>query len=174
MLTKDEATRIAGAVNQARPDWSPQSLMAVLGDERCRRRAYRDLFLAFIALALDDDSRKPTRILVDGPWWQVGAPRAGDVSASAWIRPPAPDDCDVCGLGPDRPHADHEYTPRHSSGYGQPIPDPLRESISEQMAATKLALTAAPCVECGETPTRHTAPAFADHEYQPEATQEEA
>jgi hypothetical protein len=137
MLTKDEATKIATAINAARPDWSIPSLMAVLGDKRCRTRAYRDLFLAFCALALDPASLKPTRIYGEGPWWEITRP-VGGVSASAWIQTPTPSDCDICGRPPNWRHIDHVYQPRDVNGRGTPKPDELDELI----AATAHTLTA--------------------------------
>lgn len=165
MLTKDEAQRIAGAVHILRPDWGTDGLMVILGDNRILFHPYRDVVVAFAALAADPTSRKPTRIFEQGHWWETAAPRPHERNTSAPIRRPADDDCDTCGLAADANHSDHTYTPRNSSGYGQPLTEPAREAMAEQMAATALDLTAAPCDECGQPPARHFAPAFADHDW---------
>lgn len=94
MVNRAEAERIAGAVNALRPDWAPASVVAVIADDRIRHRAYPDLTHAFVALALDHTSRKPTRIFEAGPWWTA----PGVVVAGPSYRYPAHDDCDTCGL----------------------------------------------------------------------------
>lgn len=113
MLTQTEAQQLAKAVNALRPDWSQASLMAVLGDERCRLRPRRDISLAFIALALDDQSRKPTRIYEHGPWWEILRPIG---QSAPNYRAVLPTDCGICSR-PFEFHSalskldDHEYEP---------------------------------------------------------------
>lgn len=94
MLTKEEAQRIAAAVNILRPDWSTNGLMSVLVDDRCRKRPVKDLTLAFVALALDSTTRKPTRIYEHGHWWEILAPRVGPTGYKAIDK----DTCYVCGF----------------------------------------------------------------------------
>jgi hypothetical protein len=103
--------------------------MAVLGDDRCRRRAYRDLFVAFVALALEPDSLKPTRIYADGPWWLAARPRAAEGGQN--IRRPEPTDCHHC----HRPaHAnipgDHDYLAVRDF---RPQPTPMPEQVRSQL-----------------------------------------
>mgnify|MGYP003489551565 FL=1 len=113
MLTKEEAQRIALCVSAIRPDWSTNGLMSVLADDRCRNRVPRDLTLAFVALALDPSSRKPTRIYESGPWWDVARP-AGQTPPN--YRAVLPTDCGICSR-PFEHHSalskldDHEYEP---------------------------------------------------------------
>lgn len=114
MLTKDEAQRIALCVSALRPDWSTNGLMSVLRDDRCRNRVPRDLTLAFVALALDPSSRKPTRIYEAGPWWDVARPVNGQSAPN--YRAVLPTDCGICSR-PFEHHSalskldDHEYEP---------------------------------------------------------------
>jgi hypothetical protein len=125
MLTKEEAQRIALCVSALRPDWSRNGLMAVLADDRCRHRVPRDITLAFVALALDPTSRKPTRIFEAGPWWDVTRPVGPTVQQYRVI---GPDDCGVC-YRPAGFHSklsavdDHEWEPqRFGQGVG-PTPE---------------------------------------------------
>lgn len=109
MLSKKDAEKIATAVNAIRPDWSINGLMAVLGDPRCRNRATNDLTIAFIALAVDESSRKPTRIYEHGPWWEILRP----LNTVPHIRAIEPTDCIVCSkpkhLHTVPAYADHEF-----------------------------------------------------------------
>lgn len=110
MLTREEAQRIAAAVNALRPDWAQAGLMTVLSDERIRlTRTYRDTAVAFVALAADPESRKPTRIFEHGPWWESARP----VGAVTPLRKIPDDACATC-FEPERAHvlghlADHSY-----------------------------------------------------------------
>lgn len=142
MLSKKEAEKIAGAANVHRPDWSIAQLMGVLGDERIRvRRTYRDTAVAMAWVATDIDSRQPTRLLADeGPWWEAARPLRG-VSASAFIQPLTPTDCDVCGRPPDWRHIDHDYQPRNINGHGTRAP---MDQLVDLIATTRLEMTAAP------------------------------
>ena len=133
-MNKDEATRIAGAVNQLRPDWGVNGVMTVLADERLRHRAYADTAKVFVALALDPKSRKPTRIHEDGPWWHSASPTAADVNPSSLIRSMQADDCDIC-LRPRADHGpgrndDHEYRQRNRSGHGSQMPPTTRTQLA--------------------------------------------
>lgn len=134
-MNKDEATRIAGAVNALRPDWGAHGVLTILADDRLRHRAYGDVAKAFVALALDPASRKPTRIHEDGPWWIAARPDAREVNTSSLIRRPLADDCDVC-LRPRADHGpgrndDHEYRQRNASGHGTPMPDEARARLTQ-------------------------------------------
>lgn len=62
--------------------------------------------------------------------------------------------CEICGQPPVRhvavAYGDHIYAQK-TGDPGTPLPAPVRESLAAQMAATKLALTAAK-----EDPTKET------------------
>lgn len=145
MLTKTEAEQLAKAVNALRPDWSQASLMAVLGDERCRLRPRHDISLAFVALALDDQSRKPTRIYEHGPWWEILRP-IGQTAPN--YRAVLPTDCGICSR-PFEFHSalskldDHEYEPLadRKPGVG-PTPE-QKAAIKAARVEAELARTAA-------------------------------
>lgn len=109
MVTKPEAEQLAKAVNALRPDWSQASLMAVLADERCRNRPKVDISIAFVVLALDDATRKPTRIFEHGPWWEILRPLG---KAAPLPRYAEADDCAICNKPRQTPHDDHTYQPR--------------------------------------------------------------
>jgi hypothetical protein len=128
-MNKQEATRIAGAINALRPDWGVSGLMSILGDDRLRNRAYEDMTRTFVALALDPKSAKPTRVFEDGPWWHVTTLGRRERNTSSNIRHAAPTDCDICGFPADR-HVvaslnDHDYRPRNASGHGTTAPEGL-------------------------------------------------
>jgi hypothetical protein len=113
MLSQEEAQRIAAAVNALRPDWNPVGLMSILADERIRvARTYRDVAVAFTALAADPDSRKPTRILEHGPWWELTRR-----VAPVYSFPNLEEACAECGQPAHRHTAfaydDHKFTPPH-------------------------------------------------------------
>lgn len=115
-MNRDEATKIASAVNALRPDWGHLGIMQILGDERIRPRAFTDMTRVFVALALDADTRKPTRIFEQGDWWQAAAPTGPrEHNTSAHIAAVSPDDCWTCS----RPKAScaldnsHEYEMRN-------------------------------------------------------------
>jgi hypothetical protein len=128
-MNKQEATRIAGAINALRPDWGVSGLMTILGDDRLRSRAYEDMTRTFVALALDPQSAKPTRVFEDGPWWHATTLGRRETNTSSSIRRARHDDCGICGYPADR-HVvdslmDHEYQPRHASGRGVKAPEGL-------------------------------------------------
>ena len=141
MLTKEEAERLAQAINALRPDWHIPSLITFLGTNDRWKRPYRDLTLELVYVALDPASKTPARIDQDGPWTRLH--QQTQASASADIDPLKPSDCDICGRPPNWRHIDHVYQPRDISGHGIPIPEPKRQELAELMAATELELTAA-------------------------------
>ncbi len=125
-MNKDEATRIAGAITSLRPDWHFNGLMKVLGDDRICTKAYTDIARVFVALALDPNSQRPTRVYEDGDWWDA-AKRW--ISSGPEIPHGRPDDCDTCHRPRDAAHIDHEYVPR--DGYERaPMPEHLRKQLT--------------------------------------------
>lgn len=143
MLSKDEAQRIASAVNALRPDWSINGLMSVLGDTRCRNRPRKDLTIAFVTLALDETSRKPTRIYEHGPWWEVLAPKVGTTVS---YRELGPDDCDICSrpqtMHPISSTDNHAWEPQDSRGKGHAPTPEQRAAIDAAAAEAKAKATA--------------------------------
>lgn len=133
MLTKPEAERIAAAVSALRPDWSEEGVLAILGDERLRiRRTYRDTAVAFIALAADPESAKPTRIFEHGPWWEATKPA---VNTSDLLGHNRTDDCAECGRPREGHHEpDHAYR-RPNTGVG--MPEKVRAEIDAVLGRTK-------------------------------------
>lgn len=70
MATDLELDRVAGAVNALRPDWPVASLRTYLRS-RHAGRAYADVAVALVAVAVDPASTTPARVEQPGPWWQA-------------------------------------------------------------------------------------------------------
>lgn len=133
-MNKDEAQRIAGCINILRPDWSTNGLMTILGDDRNRNRPMTDVCLAFVALALDAKSRKPTRIYEHGPWWELLAPRVG---SSVQYKTITDADCAICSR-PEIEHPllndDHKWEPQHARIESH-VPTPEQRAALDKAAA---------------------------------------
>jgi hypothetical protein len=72
MLTRPQADRIATAIRVVRPEWDTAEIMATLSHDDIRnRRGYADTFHAILAIALDDATNHPNRLLAAGPWWSI-------------------------------------------------------------------------------------------------------
>lgn len=69
MPDKAQLERLAGALNILRPDWPRASLLTYLTEHE--HRAYADLAVAVVAVAVDPASRTPRRMDEAGPWWQL-------------------------------------------------------------------------------------------------------
>lgn len=69
MTTEAELQRLAGAINTLRPDWPRASLLTYFTEHA--HRAYADLAVAAVAVAVDSTSRTPRRMDEAGPWWQL-------------------------------------------------------------------------------------------------------
>lgn len=69
MASQIELQRLAAAINQLRPDWPTTSIQTYL--QTHANRAYPDLAVAAIAVAVDPTSRTPRRMDEAGPWWQL-------------------------------------------------------------------------------------------------------
>lgn len=126
-MNREEATRIAAAINALRPDWPRAGIFKLLGHEYLIGRSLETATRALVEVALDPTSQKPTRVLEPGPWWNSTHPRDRNTSSS--IRRAGPSDCDICGHPAER-HVvaslnDHEYRPRNASGYGVAAPEGL-------------------------------------------------
>ena len=64
----EEIDRLAQAVNALRPDWRINSLKTFIANNLANR-SYRDAVAAFVWIAADPETRTPSRILNNGPWW---------------------------------------------------------------------------------------------------------
>ena len=95
-MTKDEAQRIATAINLIRPDWATASIVTVIGKDHALRPA-KDVGVALMWLALDPTTETPGRLNETGPWWNSA--RASYTTTTT----PTPrdlrtgDECDVAG-----------------------------------------------------------------------------
>lgn len=69
VITKNDAERLAAAINMIRPDWPVQSLLTLL--RGYATRPLRDIGVALAWVALDPDSESPGRLAQDGPWWKA-------------------------------------------------------------------------------------------------------
>ena len=90
-MNEHEATRIAAAMNHARPDWPLKQLHTLLRDERIASRPRRDVFVALAWVASEPNSASPYRVLEAGPWWRA----AGIEGSSHGKRGPI---CVHCGF----------------------------------------------------------------------------
>jgi hypothetical protein len=149
-LSRAEAERIAASGSALRPAWSQEQILGVLADPRIRvHRTPADTAAALARLALDPDTRQPTRLLEAGPWWTT------NTSSGPTYRKPEPDDCHHC----HRPaHADipddHDYLAAKSF---RPRPTPMPESV-RSLLVRPAARTPKP-----ETPKRPVEDILADH-----------
>lgn len=119
MLTRQEAERIAQAVNALRPDWPIPSLLNLIWKHK--DRPLLDVAVELTWVALLPDTKTPGRIDADGPWKHAtkAAPRENVVS----YRAASPLDCATCG----RPKGqciddEHDYEPAHARTRGVPRP----------------------------------------------------
>ena len=113
-MNEHERSRIAAAMNAARPDWPTRQLLTLLADERLADRPRRDVFVALAWVACESGTSSPYRVLEAGPWWKA----AGIEGTSTQGRNIWPDDahrCRTCSLpgGQCRQRwaNDHDYEP---------------------------------------------------------------
>jgi hypothetical protein len=83
MPDNNQLDRLAAALNALRPDWPTRSLRTYLAREHADR-AYVDLAIAAVFVAVDPRTVTPKRLSEHGPWWvaaasagQQGTPTAG-------------------------------------------------------------------------------------------------
>ena len=81
-MNDNEATRIAHAMNAARPDWPIKQLETLLGDLRISHRPRRDVFVAMAWVASEADTTSPYRVLESGPWWKAAGFDGGEMTIS--------------------------------------------------------------------------------------------
>lgn len=126
MITREEAQRIAASGAALRPRWSQEQILGVLSNTRiCRFRTPSDTAAALARLALDPDTRQPTRLLEAGPWWTTTG------EAKPLYRKPEPTDCHHCHkpAHPDLP-GDHDYLAVRDF---RPQPTPMPEQVRSQL-----------------------------------------
>ncbi len=122
MATDAELQRIAGAVTKLRPDWSAKSVLTVLRNHHADR-AYADLAVALVAVAVDPKSKTPARIGEHGPWWVAAYVASTDAT-------PGP-------AAPDCPRHDGEPSGRCGRCAAEAVPSPgLRSLVSAMLYAT--------------------------------------
>ena len=101
MPTNDEIQRIAAAMNAIRPGWPVRSLVTFLTKHH-EARAFGDLAVAGIAVALDAKTETPNLLNQHGPWWLAAQAAHGQhAEALHFAR------CQVDG---------HQSYPAHSCG----------------------------------------------------------
>jgi hypothetical protein len=82
-MNDTEATRIAAAINQLRPDWPAPSLRTLLARPELATRPRRDVAVALTWVACESTTQTPARVLEHGPWW-----RAAQTGSDATRHPP--------------------------------------------------------------------------------------
>lgn len=99
MLSQVEAHRLAGAINQLRPEWPLASLSTFI-HKNLAARAYRDAAVALTWVACDPQTLTPARVLEAGPWWKATQAQDATVSAISHSCPEHPSerawDCRPC------------------------------------------------------------------------------
>ena len=65
-----ELTRLADIAAAARPDWNHRSIRAFLA-KNFATRAYADVAVAIVILAVQPENQTPRLLLDHGPWWQA-------------------------------------------------------------------------------------------------------
>jgi hypothetical protein len=139
VITREEAQRIAASGAALRPRWSQEQILGVLLNDRiCRFRTPADTAAALARLALDPDTRQPTRLLEAGPWWTTTG------ESKPLYRKPEPTDCHHCHkpAHPDLP-GDHDYLAlRDFRPQPTPMPEQAREHLAEVVEAWHQEVTA--------------------------------
>jgi hypothetical protein len=67
-----ELTRLADIAAAARPDWNHRSIRAFLA-KNLATRAYADVAIAMMCVAMDEQNQTLRLLLEHGPWWQAVA-----------------------------------------------------------------------------------------------------
>lgn len=62
---------LARAVRMIRPEWPHQWVMEVLAHSDVAPRPFRQVAVAFIAVAADPDTKYPQRLHEGGDWWKA-------------------------------------------------------------------------------------------------------
>lgn len=76
MPNSNEIQRIAAAMAAIRPDWRQSSLVTFLTKNHAQR-AYADLAIAAIVVALDPVTKTPELLNQHGPWWSAAYVASG-------------------------------------------------------------------------------------------------
>jgi hypothetical protein len=72
-MQRHEAERLAAAIHELRLDWPTASILTIIR-ENLASRAYRDVAVALVFVACDEESQTPKRVLLPGPWWELTKP----------------------------------------------------------------------------------------------------
>lgn len=113
-MDQNQIDRIALAAHALRPDWRADSLRTFIGQQVTRSglplrdMPARDVAVALTWIACDPDTRVPTRVLENGPWWEATTPTSGDKPTA---QPPARRSGLVC-WGCNRDRAGHDALAR--------------------------------------------------------------
>lgn len=94
MASPLEIQRIAAAMCAIRPDWRQASLVTFLNKHH-QDRAYQDLALAGVAVALDTKTTTPALLNQHGPWWSAAYVAAGQGTEP--VGPGREPACDLAG-----------------------------------------------------------------------------
>ena len=120
MPTPDQIQRIAGAMHAIRPDWRASSLATFLAKHHADR-AYQDLLIAGIVVALDTKTRTPELLNRHGRWWTAAqAVFAADATPTVG---PGRTRCTVYG---------HEYYPAPPRCPGCAVEDRIATDTAQE------------------------------------------
>lgn len=114
-MNPNDAARLAAIINGIHPEWPNASLLTFI-TRNLANRPYPDAVVAFVACAIDPDTKTPARLLENGPWWKAAAAAAGKVEATPTPPRVSHMRCDRCGFTVTEP--DHRCAPRgdHTAG----------------------------------------------------------
>lgn len=141
-MNRDEAQRIAAAVNRIRPDWRADSIETFLG-KNFADRPYRDVLIAITVIASDPYTRTPDLLKSHGPWW---------IAAQVAMRQPEPDGVtprDRCPYHPAQPRT-APSAPVLAAGHTTHSHRRNPSSTQEGIRMTFTARYAGKCADCGE------------------------
>ncbi|MFL0459106.1 hypothetical protein ACH0CA_01310 [Kytococcus sedentarius] len=112
-MNKDEAQTLTHAVRALRPEWRADWVMEALAHPDIRFRPFRQMVVAFMAVAADPESKSPRRIHESGDWWKAAAVAMRE-------EPPTPTP-DPIRSRPCPEHPDQRMTRCTKCNTGQPL-----------------------------------------------------
>lgn len=75
-MTPTEVNQLAAVIWGIRPEWPSSSLQTFI-TKNLADKPYHLATVAFVACAVDPDTKTPARVLENGPWWKAAAAAFG-------------------------------------------------------------------------------------------------
>ena len=102
MATEQELNRLAAALNAMRPEWPVRSLVTYLTASHSAR-AFADLSVAAMWIAVDPRTVTPARLGEHGPWWVAAG--LSTATATPTVGPGTEPRCETPGHEHERARA---------------------------------------------------------------------